>query len=88
MILVDHFEISILNHQITNVILEFQLSKGKHDIPRLRRLIDEQSDQGVRVYNTVCTRLKQYAIIKHSFEFKGNIQSHSVCVSTILGQLG
>ena len=35
MLLVDRFKISILNDQITNVILEFQSSKGKQDRTRL-----------------------------------------------------
>ena len=36
----------------------------------IRRLIDEKSDQGVRVYNTVCTLLKHTFIVKHLVAFK------------------
>ena len=55
MLLADLFDISTFNDQITNVILEFQPSKGKQGRPRLEESFDEQSDQGVRFYNSLHT---------------------------------
>ena len=64
MLLVDLFEISIVNDQIANVILEFQSSKCKQENPKLDESMMSSPIKVVPVYNTVCTLLKQYTIVK------------------------
>ena len=59
MLLVDLFEVSVFNDQITSSVKQRQTMQN-----RIRRLTDEQSDHGIHVYNTVCTLLKHYTIVK------------------------
>ena len=86
MLFADLFEISIFNEQKTNVVLEFQPSKGKQDRPRL----DESLMRSLIIMFVFIIQSVHYGnnalSLKHLFEFKSNIQSNSFCVSIILGK--
>ena len=66
MLLVDLFFIkkTVFNDQKAQGDPRISVKQRQKMQTQIRRHIDIQSDQSIRVYNTVCTLLKQYTIVK------------------------